>query len=46
MTAYDYFKQQKEQMEREQFRAQVMLEVEFMVKTAMKQIKEEILNEV
>lgn len=46
MTAYDYFKQQKEQMEREQFKTQVLLEVEFMVKTSMNQIKEEILSAV
>ncbi len=46
MTSYDYFKQQKEQLEREQFKTQVLLEVEFMVKTAMNQIKEEILGAV
>lgn len=46
MTSYDYFKQQKEEMEKQQFRLQIMQEVEFMVKTAMNQIKEEILSAV
>lgn len=46
MTAYDYFKQQKEQMERQQFYNDIRMEVEFMIKTAMRQIKEEILTEV
>ena len=46
MTSYDYFKQQKEEMEKQQFRLQIMQEVEFMVKTAMNQIKEEILGAV
>lgn len=46
MTAYDYFKQQKEQMERQQFYNEIRMEVEFMINTSMKQIKEEILAEV
>ena len=46
MTAYDYFKQQKEQMERQQFYNDIRMEVEFMIKNAMRQIKEEILTEV
>ena len=46
MTAYDYFKQQKEQMEWQQFYNEIRMEVEFMINTSMKQIKEEILAEV
>lgn len=46
MTAYDYFKQQKEQMERQQFYNEIRMEVEFMINTSMKQLKEEILAEV
>ena len=46
MAENEYFKRQKEQMERQQFHTQVLLEVEFMVKSAMRQIKEEILSEV
>lgn len=46
MTAYDYFKQQKEQMERQQFYNDIRMEVEYMIKTSMNQIKQEILAEV
>ena len=46
MTAYDYFKQQKEQNEKQQFKNDIMMEVEFMVKTAINQVKEEILSAV
>ena len=42
----NYFKQQKEQMERQQFYNDIRMEVEFMIKTSMAQIKEEILTEV
>ena len=46
MTSYDYFKQQKEQMERQQFYNDIRMEVETMIKTATNQIKEEILSAV
>lgn len=46
MSSYDYFKQQKEQIERQQFYNEIRTEVDFMVKTATNQIKEEILSAV
>lgn len=46
MTSYDYFKQQKEQQERQRFQNDIMLETELMIKSAIKQIKEEILTEI
>ncbi len=46
MTSYEYFKQQKEQIERQQFYNDIRMEVEYMIKTATNQIKEEILSAV
>ena len=46
MTSYDYFKQQKEQLERQKFQAEIRFETEMLVQTAMRQIKEEILAEI
>ena len=46
MTGYDYFKQEKERIDREQFKQQIMNEVNFMVQTSLAQIKDEILGAV
>ena len=46
MTASDYIKKQKEQMERDQFRNEIRLETEFMIKSIMREMKEEILADV
>lgn len=46
MTSYDYFKQQKEQQERQQFYNDIRLETELMIKSAIHQIKEEVITEI